>query len=114
MANENGNLSLGLVISGQAVYAAATRTGKSGAEVVARATTQAPEGAVQGGSIIDATRTGQAIRGLVQSLGIRAATASVALVDPLYAMRAVRLPEVPERERRKLIRNELEEAGALP
>src|SRR5258708_1654326 len=114
MANDNGAVSLGLVISGQAIYAAATRAEKSGVEVIARGSAPAPEGSVKGSSVVDPVRTGQAIRALVQNLGVRATAASVALVDPGYAMRAVRLPEVPERERRTLIRNELQEAGALP
>jgi Tfp pilus assembly protein PilN len=50
---------------------------------------------------------------LLRRSGITARSADVALVAPAYNLRALRLPDVPTREQRVLVRGELEEIGAL-
>ena len=83
-------------------------------EIIAYGALPTPIGTMDGASILNPTSLGQAIRALMRQMGIEAKTASIALPSPGYSMRPMRLPEVPPKERRTLIRSELEQVAAIP
>jgi Tfp pilus assembly PilM family ATPase len=113
MANDS-NENLGIVIDSRAITAIQARILNGRLEVLSRGRIETPPGAVDGAVIEDPERVAQALRNLVRDMGVRSRSASIALLSPGYAMRTVRLPEVPQEERRALVRGELEGLGALP
>lgn len=114
MAADTRGTTLGLYLSPEVILAVFVRVtrGKPRAAVVG--TTPTPRGSMDGTNVRDPARLGQAIRSLLKSLKSRASSASVVLPPTASALRAFRLPDVPERERRALVRGELETSGALP
>jgi Tfp pilus assembly PilM family ATPase len=113
MANDSSE-NLGIVIDSHTITAVQARIVNGRIEVISRSMVETPPGAVVGAVIEDPERVALALRSLVRDMGARSRSASVALISPGYAMRTVRLPEVPPAERRALVRGEMEGLGALP
>ncbi len=113
MADTRG-ANLGLFLCQEVIIAAFVRSSRGRAHVTAVGTTPTPRGTVDAAGVRDPARVGQAIRSLLRSMRARASSAAVAMPPGAAGMRSFRLPTVPERERRALVRGELETAGALP
>ena len=114
MASDTRGSSLGLYLSSEVIIAVFVRSTRGRPRVAAVGTTPTPRGAMEGATVTDPPRLGQAIRSLLRTMKSRATSASVCLPPSATGMRSFRLPEVPERERRALVRGELETSGALP
>lgn len=105
---------IGLVFTEEAILAVAIHYGNEGINIAAQGLEPLPRGVVDGAGILNPQVVVQALRKLRRDLNLEGRFAAVALPDPGYSMRALRLPDIPPGERRTLVRGELEEMGALP
>lgn len=88
-------------------------TGRS-VDVVGRWEMDTPRGTVSGPVVHDPPRLGVALRTLRRRAGVRGRVVNLVLPPSGYSARALRLPDIPEGERRPIVRGELEQTGALP
>jgi Tfp pilus assembly PilM family ATPase len=114
MATDSRGYAAGLVIGQETITMVEIRAQRGRAEITSRGIAETPRGAVDGAAVVDPVRVGQAIRSLRREMNMQSRSVTVALRTPGYNMRSARLPDVPAREQRTLVRNELEESGALP
>jgi Tfp pilus assembly PilM family ATPase len=108
-----GQAETGLVISEDAILVVETRLVRDAIKVGVHGATELPRGAVSGPVIADPPVVAQALRKLWRELNLQNRQVTVTLLSPGYAMRALRLPNIPLGEQRRLVRGELEEVGAL-
>lgn len=73
-----------------------------------------PPGAMLNGAVQEPARLTAALRALWRKAGLRGRSVSVVLPTASYSMRNLRLPDLPQPERRAVVRGELEQSGALP
>jgi hypothetical protein len=114
MSSPSGSTSIAVAITARAIVAVQVRAAGDRLEVLARGEAETPRGAVRDGLVEDPLRVGEALRDLWRKMELRERAAAVVLPSSAYFMRALRLPELPERERRSVVRGELEQGGALP
>src|SRR4051812_19040224 len=105
---------LGIFIDSRAITVVQARSQSGRLEVVAHGSADTPSDAVENADVLDPYRVAQVIKGLLKEMKIQSRSASVAIATQGYSLRSVRLPDVPVVERSPLVRNELEETGALP
>ncbi len=108
------NENIGIFLDSRGVTIVRARMLGGRTEITKRGTAELPAGAVEGAVIRDPLGVAHAIRSLLRDMNLRPKSASVALGSHGYSLRSVRLPEAPASERRALVRNELEEVGAMP
>ncbi len=113
MASDTRGATLGLFIGKESIVAVFVRTDHGGTRITASGQAATPSGSVTEGAVMDPVRLGHAIRILLRTMKARPSSAVVAVPPEVCGMRAFRLPEVPERERRALVRGELETVEAL-
>src|ERR1044071_1095912 len=109
-----GGSAVGLLITPKTLTATAVRVQDGRPVVTARGSVEIPDGVMAGMEIMEPSRLAQAIRSLWRKLALRERTVTVTLPTPAYGLRTLRLPGVAERERRALVRGELEQMAALP
>ena len=108
------NSSVALTIGDRYLSAVQVAASESGLEVTAHCAIECPRGAVRDGVVQDAPAVAQAVRNLWRTAGLRDRAAAVVLPTTGYFLRALQFPDIPERERRSIVRGELEQDGALP
>ncbi|MFN3648285.1 MAG: hypothetical protein ACK47B_01790 [Armatimonadota bacterium] len=115
MANPSSSTGpVALSITPETITVVRVQQSGSGAGVVLREQIDTPHGAVSETTIHDVTRLGQALRALWRQARIRERSVTLVLPRADYSMRTLRLPEIPERDRRAVVRGELEQTGAIP
>jgi hypothetical protein len=82
--------------------------------VAAQGTEAVPEGCFSEHGVKDSQQLGRAIRALWTRVGIKDRAAAVVLPSAMCGLRSVRLPDLPDPERRSVLRGELEHSGAIP
>jgi len=105
---------VGLAITEEYLLAVGVQHVHGKAQVAAHGVVELPRGAVEGSSVAEPQVVGEALRKLRRELNLQSRSACVVMLSPGYAMRALRLPDIPAAEQRTLVRGELEETGALP
>jgi len=113
MANEIKG-QVGIFIDARTIMVAQARMQGGRMEVLALASMDTPTESVENADVLDPFRVAQAIKSLLKEMNLQPRAVSVALAQQGYWLRTVRLPDVPASERNQLVRNELEETGALP
>ena len=106
--------SVGLLVTPRATIVVQARVRGGDLDVQAVGAVDTPPGTMAGAEVINPLQLGHALRALWRQAGLNARSVTVALPAPAYALRGLRLPPVPERERRQVVRNELEQAQVLP
>lgn len=111
-ADSKGSLHTGIAISDEAIAAVQVRVTRDSFQVVRARAIEAQKGSVDQNAVHDAAAVAAAVRRLKKEIGM-SGQAGVAALSPAYNMRTLRLPDVPTREQRTLVRGELEQLGAL-
>ena len=114
MPADTRGTSIGIVVTHDTTLAAQVRVRGGRVEVVTWGALATPPESMDGAAIADSSRVATPIRALKRDLNLRERGVAFALLSPGYGMRAIRLPDVPENERRTLVRGELEDAAAIP
>jgi len=114
MAGDVRGANLGLYLCPEVIIAVFTRSVRGAVRIASVGTTPMPRGGMDVSMVRDPARVGQAIKALLRSMRSRVTSASVAMPPASSGMRSYRLPDAPDREKRLLVRGELENSGALP
>lgn len=113
-ATDQAYSSLSLALGQHVLTLLHVRDAGRGVEVLGRWEADTPSGSISGGAVQDPVRLGAALRALWRKAGVRDRKVNVVLPPAGYSARALRLPDIPHRERRAIVRGELEQNGALP
>src|SRR5437016_2461480 len=105
---------IGLYVGNRTITAVQIRSTPAGVEILARGAVEMPQATIENAVVVNPGRLGQAIRSLWNSMGLMERAAELALPPVSYSMRALRFPDLPARERRSIVRGELEQTGVLP
>ncbi|MCX6361237.1 MAG: pilus assembly protein PilM, partial [Armatimonadetes bacterium] len=114
MASDVRGVTLGIYVSEEAITGILARSTRGSVSIRAVGAVMTPPGIFADGMVREPAHLGHAVRQLCRSLGAKTASVSVAMSPSSVDLRALQLPDVPERERRMLVRGELEQIGALP
>lgn len=114
MAKKMTGSSVGIVVTPRAIVAVQASAHENEIEVKVRGAVETPPETLSGQEVLDPLRLGHALRNLWRRIGLGEHAASVAVLAPSYGLRALRMPQAPERERNALVRGELEQAQVIP
>ncbi len=106
--------SLGLVLGKDAFVAVSVRAERESYRAISVSAVEPPPGSMEGAIVTEAARMGDITKTLRRQMNLEVRSLTVSLRSTGYGMRTVRLPDVPAREQRMLVRGELEGSGTLP
>jgi type IV pilus assembly protein PilM len=104
----------GISLTEDAIYVVAARPTPSGAQVIQVGAAPLPEGALDNGRVHQSELLAAAIRALLKTHAVSARAAVIGLPSRAVFTRTVTIPPVPARERRALVRGEIEHLNVLP